>query len=218
MQKLIVLFNSGGPMMYPLVLLALVMFVIFLERFLYLHKGQIRAVEFVSGIKESLKKKRVLEAITICEESAAPVPRIIKEALVNSENSSEIMSQAVNAAAINQFALLNRRITSLALIAKLAPLIGLLGTIFALLQIFADMSSSGSYTSMAELSTYIYNALVSSAFGLLISIISFIFYSFLNSKIRAMAHDIDWASNEIMLFIIRGMPEKEDLQIEGKQK
>ena len=217
MQKLITLFNSGGPMMYPLVLLALVMFVIFLERFLYLHKGQIRAVEFVSGIKESLKKKRVLEAITICDESSAPVPRIIKEALINSEKSTDVMSQAVNASAINQFALLNRRITSLALIAKIAPLIGLLGTIFALLQIFSDMSSSGSYISMSELSTYIYNALVSSAFGLLISIISFIFYSFLISKIRAISHDIDWSANDIMLFIIRGMPEKEDLQIEGKK-
>ncbi len=208
----------GGATMYPLALLMFIACVIFLERFLYLHKGKIRAIEFVAGIKSSLVKNRLLEAITICDESFGPIPRVVKEALVNSEKPSEEMSQAVNSAAINQFTLLSRRISSIALIAKIAPLIGLMGTVLALLGIFHTMGESGSYVSAAKMSQYIYEALISSAFGLFISITCWIAYSFLNSKLKALAQDIDWSANEVLLFIIRKMPENEDLLIEGEKR
>ena len=218
MRKIITFFELGGATMYPLTLLMFIASIIFLERFLYLHKGKIRAVEFVSGIKTSLKKRRLLEAITICDESFGPIPRVVKEALVNSENSPEVMSQAVGTTAINQFSLLSRRISSLALIAKIAPLVGLMGTVLALLGIFYEMSASGSYVSAAKMSEYIYNALISSAFGLFIAIVCWIAYSFLNSKLKALAQDIDWAANEMLLFIIRKMPNEEDLLIEGDKR
>ncbi len=208
----------GGATMYPLALLMFIMSVIFLERFLYLHKGKIRAQEFVAGIKSSLKRHRLLEAITICDESFGPIPRVVKEALVNSEKPTETMSQAVNSVAINQFSLLSRRISSIALIAKIAPLIGLMGTVLALLGIFQTMGESGSYVSASNMSMYIYQALLSSAFGLFISILSWIAYSFLNSKLKALAQDIDWSANEMLLFIIRKMPENEDLLIEGEKR
>ena len=85
MEKILHLMEIGGPMMVPLAGLAFIGMIIFLERLLYLHKGQIKAVEFVSGIKEALKKRRVLEAITICDETYGPIPRIVKSALVSYE-------------------------------------------------------------------------------------------------------------------------------------
>ena len=128
MEKITDIFKLGGPMMIPLALLALAGILIFVERFLYLHKGQIRAVEFVAGIKTALKKRRLLEAVTICDESYGPIPRVVKTALLNSEEPAETMSQAVNIAAANEFALIDRRVSSLALVAKLAPLVGLART------------------------------------------------------------------------------------------
>lgn len=216
MQNIISLLKSGGIMTYPLIILAFIACVIFLERFLYLHRGKISAIEFVSGIKSSLKKHRLLEAITICDESYGPIPRVVKEALVNSEKPIDILSQAVNTTAINQFTLLSRRIASLALIAKISTLIGLMGTILAMLGMFQTMAESGSYVSASELAQYIYNALISSALGLFLAIVGWIGYSFLNSKLKALAQDIDWSANEMILFIMRGMPENEDLYIKGQ--
>ena len=149
MEKIIDIFELGGPMMLPLALLAAAAALIFLERLLYLHKGQIRAVEFVAGIKTALKKRRLLEAVTICDESYGPIPRVVKAALLNSEEPPETMSQAVNIAAANEFALIDRRVSSLALIAKLSPLVGLAGTVLAILQIFRTMAASGSYAGAA---------------------------------------------------------------------
>ena len=203
--------------MVPIAAIAFAGAIIFVERLLYLHKGQIRAAEFVSGIKTALKKRRLLEAITICEESFGPVPRVVKAALLNSEESPELMSHAVNAAAANEFALIDRRVASLALIAKIAPLLGLIGTVLALLSIFYSMSGKGPYSDISDFSLAVYNALLSTAFGLLVAVLGWLSYSFLNSRVRALAHDIDWAGNDIMLFILRGMPENENLYLEGKE-
>lgn len=191
--------------------------IIFIERLLYLHKGQIRAIEFVAGIKTALKNRRLLEAITICDESYGPIPRIVKIALLNSEQSREIMSQSVSVAAQNEFALIDRRVASVALVAKIAPLLGLMGTVVALLQIFYTMSKSGSYATVSEFSLFVYAALLSTAFGLFISILGWLAYSFLNSRVRALAHDIDLSANEILLFINRGMPENENLHMKGRE-
>lgn len=212
------LFEVGGPTMYLLALLAFLMCVIFLERLLYLHRGKTHATEFVEGIKQSLKKHRLLEAITICDESFGPVPIVVKEALLNSENSPEIMSASVNSTAVNQFALLSRRVASLALIARIAPLVGLMGTVLALYQIFGTMGVAHDYVSYSEMAASVKQALVSTAFGLFVAVLSWLGYSFLNSKLKALAQDIDWAANETMLFIIRGQPEREDLYIKGNKK
>ncbi len=207
----------GGAMMLPLAALAIVAIIISLERFFYLHKGQIKAIAFVDGIKTLLKNNRLLEAITICNTNANPITRVVKVALLNCEESEEVMSQSVNAAALNEFALIDKRVSSIALIAKIAPLMGLMGTIISLLQIFSTMAKSGNYATAADFSAHIYSALLSTAFGLLIAIFGWISYSFLNGRVRSIAHDIDLASNEIILFLARGKPENENLHIKGKK-
>ena len=218
LENILNVFKLGGPMMVPLVFLALAGIVIFLERFLYLHKGQIRAKEFVSGIKSILKKKRLLEALTLCDESYGPVPRVVKAALLSSDETPDAMAQAVNAAAINEFSLIERRVASVALIAKIAPLLGLMGTVIALLEIFYKMGNAGAYIEASKFSGQVYAALFSTATGLLICIAGWLGYSFLNGRVRALAHDIEWAANETMLFIMRGMPENEGLHLSGKKE
>ena len=214
-DKFLNVFEAGGPMMVPLLLTALVALVIFLERFLYLHKAQINAVDFVEGIKTSLKKQRLLEAITLCDETPCPVSRVIKAALVNHDQSREIIARALNTAALLELPLLQRRVSSLVVVAKIAPIMGLMGTVIALLETFRKMGFSGSYLSAAELSTQIYNALISTGVGLLLCMAAWVAYSFIQGRVRAIAYDIDWASNEILLFIERGMPAEEGLRVRG---
>ena len=56
---------QGGPVMYPLLFVSLLGFVLFIERALFLHKGQIGTEDFLSGIKNLVGKKRVVEALTL---------------------------------------------------------------------------------------------------------------------------------------------------------
>lgn len=202
--------------MIPLLALAFAGIAIFVERLFYLHRGQIRAAEFIAGIKNLLKKKRLLEALTLCDETIGPVPRVVKTVLLSADESTNVMSQAANAAALNEFALIERRVSSVALLARIAPLIGLIGTVIAILEIFYGIDKNGTYVSLAQFSGQVYAALLSTAFGLLICAFGWLGYSFLNSRVRAIAHDIEWSANETMLFVARGMPENENLQMAGK--
>ena len=69
-------FTQGGVSTYPLAALGIMSAVIFLERVFFLHKSHIGVEDFVSGIKNLVNKDRHLEALTLCEETPGPIPRI----------------------------------------------------------------------------------------------------------------------------------------------
>ncbi|MBO7521087.1 MAG: MotA/TolQ/ExbB proton channel family protein [Opitutales bacterium] len=218
MERFLNIFHAGGPMMIPILFSAFVAALLFLERFLYLHKGQIRAVDFIDGLKNSLKEGRLTEALTICEETPCPVSRVVKAALLTCESGRTVIVDSVRAAALLELPMLQRRIASIMLIAKIAPLMGMIGTILALVQIFAAIANTGSYFTVDAFSMQIYNALVSTAAGLLLCLVAWIMYALLQGRVRAIAHDIDWAANEIILFIEKGMPENEGLRLSDKDE
>ena len=218
MERFLNIFHAGGPMMIPILFSAFVAALLFLERFLYLHKGQIRAVDFINGLKNSLKEGRLTEALTICEETPCPVSRVVKAALLTCESGRTVIADSARAAALLELPMLQRRIASIMLIAKIAPLMGMIGTILALLQIFSTIASAGSYFTVDAFSAQIFNALVSTAAGLLLCLVSWIMYALLQGRVRAIAHDIDWAANEIILFIEKGMPANEGLRLRDKDK
>ena len=68
------LLEKGGPIMWVLLGMSLIGFLVFVERVLFLHRGQIRSSEFVTGIKNIVRKQRLVEALTLCEETPGPVP------------------------------------------------------------------------------------------------------------------------------------------------
>ena len=69
--------------MYPLLFISLLGFLLFVERSLFLHKGQIGTQDFLSGIKNLVRKKRLVEALTLCEDTPGPMARTMKSALLN---------------------------------------------------------------------------------------------------------------------------------------
>src|SRR5438094_443089 len=123
------LFAKGGPVMWVLAALALVGLMLFIERTLYLHRGHIRAKAFIEGIKNTLAKRRLVEALTICEETPGPVAAVVKAALLHADDSAETLRFHVQEAGIVELPVLERRLGSIAAIAQVAPLVGLLGTV-----------------------------------------------------------------------------------------
>src|SRR5690606_31936657 len=94
------LFEQGGPIMWVLLLLSIVGLILFVERALFLHRGQIRSTEFLSGIKNTLRKRRLVEAMTLCEETPGPVANVVKAGLLNYEEDAEKMRFAIQEAAL----------------------------------------------------------------------------------------------------------------------
>ncbi|MEX2043834.1 MAG: MotA/TolQ/ExbB proton channel family protein, partial [Opitutus sp.] len=130
------LFARGGPMMWVLLALALIGLVLFIERTLYLHRGQIRAKAFLDGIKNILAKRRLVEALTVCEETPGPVAAVVKAALLHADDTADAMRFHVQEAAVVELPALERRLNSIAAIAQVAPLVGLLGTLLGMITTF----------------------------------------------------------------------------------
>src|SRR5271170_5001071 len=130
------LFARGGPMMWILLLLGVVGLMLSIERTLYLHRGQIRSTAFIDGIKNILAKRRLVEALTVCEETPGPVAAVVKAALLHADDDAERMRFYVQEAAVVELPGLERRLGGVAAIAQVAPLVGLLGTILGMITTF----------------------------------------------------------------------------------
>ncbi len=196
------LFARGGPMIWVLLVLGFVGLMLFIERVLYLHRGQIRAKAFVDGIKNILAKRRLVEALTVCEETPGPVAAVVKAALLHADDSAEEMRFYVQEAAVVELPALERRLHSIAAIGQVAPLVGLLGTILGFISTFHAFEQGGNYVTATALSGGMWQALLATAGGLLLSIPAHLAYHFLAGRVRAIVRDVEWGGNEIMKYLL----------------
>lgn len=202
------LFERGGPVMWLLLFLSIIAIVVFMERALFLHRGQIRSTEFVSGIKNILRKRRLVEALTLCEETPGPVASVVKAGLLHYEDGEAKMKFAIQEAALVEIPMLERRVGAIAAIAQAAPLLGLLGTVLGMITTFGLIHAEGPYVNASVLSGGIWQALLTTAAGLAIAVPCHLAYHFLTGRVRALVHDMEWVGNEIMQFLLKDLPEE----------
>jgi len=186
-------------MMWVLFVLGVTGSVLFAERVLYLHRGQIRAKAFVDGIKNILAKRRIVEALTVCEETPGPVAVVVKAALLHAHDDAETMRFAVQEAAVVELPALERRLGSIAAIAQIAPLVGLLGTILGMIVTFGAFERD--YATASGLAKGMWQALISTAGSLMLAIPAYLAHHFLSGRVRAVVRDMEWAGNEIMRYL-----------------
>jgi biopolymer transport protein ExbB len=196
------LLAKGGPMMGVLLALGLLALVLTLERALYLHRGQIAAKAFVDGIKNILAKRRLVEALTVCEEAPGPVAAVVKAALLHADDNAEAMRFHVQEAAVIELPALERRLGSIAAIAQVAPLAGLLGTVLGMAVTFMAFEKGGQYATAGALAGGMWQALLATAGSLMLAIPAHLAHHFLSGRVRAIVRDVEWSGNEIMKFLL----------------
>lgn len=189
-------------MMVVVLLMAVAAFVLCLERVLYLHRGQIASRTFLDGIKNTLEKRRLVEALTLCEEAPGPVPAVVKAALLHAEDDAEKMRFAVQEAALVEIPALERRLGFIAAIAQIAPLVGLLGTLLGMITTFYAFTQGGEYATANALSAGMWQALITTAGSLMVAIPAHLAGHFLSGRVRSLVRDVEWAANEIMKYLL----------------
>ena len=186
-------------MMWVLLALGLLTVLLALERVLFLHRGQIRATTFLEGIKNILAKRRLVEALTVCEGTPGPVAAVVKAALLHAEADVATMRFHVQEAAIVELPALERRLGSIATIAQVAPMVGLLGTVLGMATTFLAFEKD--YMSASALATGMWQALLCTAGGLMLALPAHVAHHFLSGRVRSIVRDVEWAGNEIMRYL-----------------
>lgn len=207
--------KSGGPMMAVILLMAVIGVVLFVERTLFLHRGQIRSTSFVDGIKNILAKRRLVEALTVCEETPGPVAAVVKAALLHARDDEVRLRYAVQEAALIEIPVLERRLGFVAAIAQVAPLVGLLGTVLGMITTFTVFNQGPEYATGRAVAAGMWQALIPAAASLMVGIPAHLAYHFLSGRVRALVRDVEWAANEIMRYLLneyRNSPESENVR------
>lgn len=197
------IFAKGGPVMWLLVVLGLAALVVFVERALFLHRAQIRSTEFLNGIKNLLQKDRLMEGLTLCEETPGPVAKLVKAGLRHAGDDEVALRHAVQETALTELPVLERRIGALAAIAQIAPLLGLLGTLLGMIKTFWLFNQGGNYATPAVLAGGMWEALLTAAAGLAVAIPAHLGRHFLAGRVRALVQDMEWTGNELMRYLLR---------------
>ena len=189
-------------MMGVLAVLAVLGVMLFVERTLFLHRSQIRAKAFVDGIKNILAKRRLVEALTVCEETPGPVAAVVKAALLHADDSADAMRFHVQEAGIVELPALERRLGTIAAVAQVAPMVGLLGCTLGMISTFLAFEKGGNYAMAGALSAGMWQALLTAAASLMLAVPAHLAYHFLSGRIRAIVRDIEWSGNEIMKYLL----------------
>jgi len=196
------LLTDGGPVIWLILIAAAVAIVVFIERVLYCHRAQINSAEFLSGVRNVLKRDNVVEAVSICDATPGPVARLVKTAILNRDRGRERVREAVEEAGLTEVALLEERLNLLATIAQLAPLLGLLGTVIGFIRMFIQLQAAGPYAHLSgdahSLAAGIWQALICAAAGIAVAIPVHAGYNYLVSRINKIVLDMERAAAEIV--------------------
>lgn len=187
---------------------SLVAFTIFIERFLHLRNAECDTNALVIKLRKSIIAGDIVKAIQDCEETGGTIANILKAGLGKHHRSKGEIEGAMEICGMTEIANLERNAKALSIIAYIAPLIGLLGTVLGFIQAFAEMRMSGlvdiSATRLGEAMEY---ALVTTAAGLVVAIPSVIAYNYLVSRIERFVLEIQTTSAEIVDILVNRQDE-----------
>lgn len=192
--------KNGGVMMYPLILTSIVLIALIIERFITFRKASADGDELLEEIKkvyqadpESAPKK----AIALSENFGGPVGRMFARGIKNAHRSADAIEMAMEQEAANEQPNLEANLPILKTIINIAPLLGLLGTIAGMITSFRAASQTG-LSNPTQVLGGISEALISTATGISIAVLGFIFYNYYANVSKKIIEDMEYYGAELV--------------------
>ena len=195
------LFNvvvQGSWLMIAIVLCSLIAAAIIIERWITLRKARINTRTFMIKIRSLIIKDNLAEAIALCKNSPGSVAKVLRRGLVKSGRDKTETKEAIENAGREEIYFLEKRLSILATISGAAPLIGFLGTVTGMIEAFMQIQNLGGNVNATVLAGGIWQALITTAAGLIVGIPTYIFYNYLITKVRRFVYEIEHTSNELL--------------------
>ena len=149
-----------------------------------------------------MKRGNVIEAIGTCDDTPGPVAQVVKAAVINHDRPRDEIRETVLDAARSEVTRLERNLPILVTIAQLTPLIGFLGTVTSMIKIFMVIEKT-QLASPGQLAGGVWEALLTTAGGLVVAIPSYVAYNYLVSRVQNLVVDMEKAANEILAYLTR---------------
>lgn len=191
---------SGGPVFWILLALAVTAVVVYFERLVDLRRAHIDCQDFLKGVINVLDSGNDDEALSICEDESAPVANVVATAIRHADGSARVLREAVDSQGRAEAGRLDRRLAMLAIIAQVAPLLGLLGTIIGFIRTVMTLDGGG-LVSRVDLMNGAMESLVSAALGLAVAIPVMVMYGSLRVRLDRIVIELETAASQITGYI-----------------
>ncbi|MDC0157657.1 MotA/TolQ/ExbB proton channel family protein [Verrucomicrobia bacterium] len=192
------LIKKGGPVMIPLGIASILALALGLERFISLGKDRILPEAFVTEFGEAWGSD-AKTAGEICEKYPNSAAHIFKAGLQWRKQGHEAVGKAMEDAAGREAEKIKRSVRPLSVIAGVCPLLGLLGTVYGMIDAFQKTADAGGAAKTSELADGIYQALISTAAGLTIAIPVLLLFQWLSSRADRAIDHIDESGTEFVV-------------------
>lgn len=198
LQSISTAFHEGGKGMWPILLTSVVIIAIIVERLVYLIRASVDKDKLLALLKSQVMTGNVQGAIKVCSGNPTPMTRIVQAGLMKFNKSDDEVQAAMDEAALRELPRINTRTPYLAMLSNFAVMAGLLGTIGGMIKSFGDVGSAETANKAAGLAAGISEALNCTFFGILISLLGLLGYSFLQGKTTKVIDDI----NEVTVQVV----------------
>lgn len=190
---------AGGWAMIPLLLLSAAGLYIFVERYLALKKAAAASsASFVDKIKSMVLAGDINGARMLCAQTNSPVSRMLQKGISRIGHPLKDIEAAIENVGKIEVSALEKGLSSLATVAGAAPMLGFLGTVTGMIQAFIAIAQAEGSVSPKLLSSGIYEAMVTTAVGLIIGLPAYVGYNYLVAKTNKVVHAMEYSAIEFM--------------------
>jgi biopolymer transport protein ExbB len=177
--NLLQLIIKGGWVMIPILILSIMGFYIFFERYFTLRKANKDESGLMVQVRELIKQGNVSSAIALCKQSNTPIGRMLQKGLLRIGKPIKEIEGSIENVGKLEVAKLEKNISILGIIAGIAPMLGFVGTISGVIKIFYNISLSDNI-SIGIIAGGLYEKMITSAAGLIVGILAYIGHHVLN--------------------------------------
>lgn len=189
---------NGGWAMVPIALLSLLAVYVFVERLLTIRRAAQTPNQFSDKIKQLVLNGDINGARLLCNQSDTPVAKMLEKGLSRIGSPLKNIEVAIENVGRIELYKLEKNLSLMATISGAAPMIGFLGTVTGMINAFIAIAQEEGSVSPKLLSAGIYEAMITTAAGLLVGIMAYLMYNYLVAQVQKIVHKMEYNSIEFI--------------------
>jgi biopolymer transport protein ExbB len=189
---------KGGLMMIPIFILSIMAIYIFIERMLIIRKAAQNPSGLMERVKSLVLNGDIVSARLLCGQTDTPIARMLEKGI--SRIGSPLKNIEVSIENVGKIEIYNleKNLSLLATVSGAAPMVGFLGTVTGMIQAFIAIAQEEGLVSPKLLSSGIYEAMITTAAGLIVGIIAYLAYNYLVAQVAKIIHKMEYTSIEFI--------------------
>lgn len=196
-MSLLQLIMKGGIIMIPIFILSLLAFYFFFERLIAIRKAGKKNTSFMNNISNLVMNMKFDEARVFCSATNTPVSRMVSKGIERFGKPINEIEKSVESVGKFEISKLEKNLKILGIVAGIAPMLGFIGTIMGVIKIFYNISLADNI-SIGLIAGGLYEKMITSASGLIIGVIAFAGYHYLNILLDKVIFNMEDSAIEFM--------------------